>query len=475
MKTENTYDVLVIGAGITGLTTALYVQRAGLRVAILEQASRVGGQIQTKRADGFVCECGPNTGVLSYPEIKELFQDISLDVQVATEANKIRHVWKKNRFYPLPSSLYQAVTTPLFTWKDKFRILGEPWRKPSNNPDESVGDLVARRLGQSYLDNAVDPFISGIYAGDVHRLVTRYALPKLYALEANHGSFIRGAIAKHKETKTQRDKLATKEVFSVRGGLQTLTDRLGEQIGAENVFLGVSDAVVHPIIHENGIENWEITGIQNGASQVWQAARVVTTVGAYSLSSLLPFVPQTYMQRINNVRYAPVTLASVSLTHLDKKKHQSFIRTVQAFGSLVPSHAQCPILGILYPSSCFDDRCPAGTTTNALLSFFIGGIRYPDVADWTSTKIDEVVREGLYGMLHMPEDITYSIKNIAAHKHAIPQYEITSGERFQAIDAMEQEYPGLTIAGNLRDGIGLGDRIRQGRQVAEKIKSSFSF
>lgn len=473
MEIENTYDVLVIGAGITGLTTALYLQRAGLHVAIIEKASRVGGQIETKHTDGFVCECGPNTGVLSYPEIQELLQDIELEPQIASEANKVRQVWKKNRFYPLPSSLYQAVTTPLFTWGDKLRILAEPWRTPGTNPDESVADLVCRRMGRSFLDYAVDPFISGIYAGDVHKLITRYALPKLYALEANYGSFVRGAIAKKKEVKTERDKLATKEVFSVRGGLQSLTDRLSECIGQEHIYLGVDETIVKPIAHGQGGVDWEITGTQAGEQQVWHAKQVVSTVGAYALPALLPFVSQAKMNLVNNVRYAPVTLVSVALSRLDKTKHSSFIKALKAFGSLVPSHAQRPILGILYPSSCFDDRCPNQNDT-ALLSFFIGGIRYPNVADWSKDKVEEVVREGLYNMLHMPCEVKYSIKNIAPHKHAIPQYEITSVERFQAIQEVEQAYTGLTIAGNLRDGIGLGDRIRQGRQIAEVIKSNFS-
>jgi protoporphyrinogen/coproporphyrinogen III oxidase len=61
---------------------------------------------------------------------------------------------------------------------------------------ESVSGLVKRRMGQSFLDYAVDPFISGIYAGDPDQLVTQYALPKLYTLEQKYGSFIKGAIKK---------------------------------------------------------------------------------------------------------------------------------------------------------------------------------------------------------------------------------------------------------------------------------------
>ena len=76
MEQHNT-DILVIGAGLTGLTTAFRLTRGGKQVHILECSNRVGGQIHTFREDGFVFESGPNTGVISYPEVAELFEALS--------------------------------------------------------------------------------------------------------------------------------------------------------------------------------------------------------------------------------------------------------------------------------------------------------------------------------------------------------------------------------------------------------------
>lgn len=183
-------DILIIGAGLTGLTTGFWLTRAGKDIHILEKADRVGGQIHTFREKDFVYESGPNTGVVSYPEVAELFEALSpaCALETAREESKRRLIWKGNRFRALPSGLFSAVTTPLFTLGDKFRILGEPFRAKGNNPDESVGELAARRLGKSFLHYAVDPFLSGVYAGDPMKLVTRYALPKLCNLEQQYGS-----------------------------------------------------------------------------------------------------------------------------------------------------------------------------------------------------------------------------------------------------------------------------------------------
>ncbi|HKK10907.1 MAG TPA: protoporphyrinogen oxidase, partial [Bacteroidales bacterium] len=221
-------DVVVIGAGLTGLTAAYYLSKNNKSVKVIEQNKNIGGVIQTHREDEFVYESGPNTGVLSTPEAAELLEDLSdlCKLEIADEAAKNRWVWKGDSWQELPSGLMGGITTPLFALKDKFRILGEPFRKKGTNPNESLDQLVKRRMGKSFLEYAVDPFVLGIYAGDPSYLVPRFALPKLYNLEQNYGSFIGGAMKKKKEPKSEQEKKATREVFSVEGGLSNLTDAL---------------------------------------------------------------------------------------------------------------------------------------------------------------------------------------------------------------------------------------------------------
>ncbi len=238
--TQKTYDILIVGAGLTGLTAGFYITKQGKTVAIVEKQNRVGGQIQTFEEDGFIFEKGPNTGVISYPEVAELFQDLAplCSLETAREESKRRLIWKGNRFHEIPSSLLGGVTTPLFSLFDKFRLLGEPFRKKGNNPNESVAQLTRRRMGNSFLDYAVDPFLSGVYAGNPEKLITRYALPKLYNLEQEYGGFIKGAMAKAKIPKSDRDKLATKKVFSATNGLEQLPKAMAKRIGLENIFTG---------------------------------------------------------------------------------------------------------------------------------------------------------------------------------------------------------------------------------------------
>lgn len=443
-------NIVVIGAGLTGLSTAFNLKQKGRDVLVLEKQHRIGGQINTYSQDGFTFESGPNTGVVSFPEVSELFEALGehCKMETARESSKCRLIWKGKRFHALPSGLVSAVTTPLFTMKDKFRILGEPWRKPGNDPDESVGALAQRRLGRSFFEYAVDPFLSGVYAGDPMKLCTRYALPKLYNLEVQYGSFVRGAIAKGKMPKTGRDRLATKKVFSAVGGLQRLVEALAKDV---DIVTGAEDIRVMP----DGDGWWRVTF----ADEDIRCHHVVTTVGAYALPELLPFIPQEELAPISRLVYAPVIQVSVGIR--DAGTHR-----MPAFGGLVPSKEAKQVLGILFPSECFEGRAPEG---GALYSYFMGGARHADYLQKSDEEIRQMVLDAFHQMLKYPAAVEPDMIHIFRHERAIPQYYADSGERLQTVERLQQRYPGLILAGNLRDGIGMGNRIHQAAVIASEI------
>ncbi len=440
-------DCIVIGAGITGLTAAFRLQQSGKSVIVIEKESRIGGQIRSFTEGGFTFESGPNTGVLSNAEVVELFEDLAPDaeLQTAQPAAKCRLVWKGNRFHPLPSGLVSAVTTPLFTFGDKLRVLAEPLRAKGNNPDESVGAMAERRLGKSMVDYAVDPFISGIYAGDPYSLATRYALPKLYNLEQQYGGFVKGAIGKAKLPKSPRDRKATKEVFSAKGGLQSLVDALAKRVGEQNIILSAKGVEVR-----NGFE------VSYNGGEVIAADTVVTTCGAYALCDVLPFIHNDQLSPITSLEYAPVVQVSVGV-----RSKEDTLRL--SFGGLFPSKEKREVLGILFPSDCFVDRAPHG---GKLYSFFLGGRRNPELVNKSEEQIVEHVRMLMNSLLKCH---TIDMIKVFKHPRAIPQYTTTSADRFMAIDKIEAQHCGLIIAGNLKGGIGMADRVKQGYDIAQRV------
>ena len=460
MEQQSKYDVIIIGAGLTGLTTALECVKNGLHVAIVEKDYRVGGQIQTKNENGYIFETGPNTGVLSNYEVISLFNQLtSCNAEIAHNEAKCRLIFKNNKLHPLPSGLAGGITTPLFSWSDKFRILLEPFRSKGTDPDESVAGIARRRLGKSFVNYAVDPFISGIYAGNPETLVTRFALPKLYQLEQNYGSFIRGAIRKAKEPKTEQDKLVTKEVFSVEGGLENLTQSIYNELMhnyTENisVYLSAKNACIH---HDNN--QWSCHFSQQQTTLILQAESVISTVGSYELNELFPFIDKQVLKPVEQLKYAGVIQVSIGIKHQGKYH-------INAFGALMPGIEKRNVLGILFPTACFSNRTHKD---NTLYSIFIGGIKRKDLFLYTDNELEILVRKELHEIIGLPEDYPFELFHISRHEKAIPQYEADSEARYDSIAKIEKQYPGLILAGNICGGIGMPDRIKQGYDNAKRI------
>lgn len=447
--------VAVIGAGLTGLTTAYYLRKKGFDVTVFEQADRVGGVIESVVEKDFIYENGPSTGVLGQPEAVALIEELgdACQLEIADEDAKFRWIWKGNRWHALPSGLMGGIQTPLFSWYDKFRILGEPFRKKGTNPDETLAALVRRRMGESFLKYAIDPFILGIYSGDPEKLVVRYALPKLYQLEQKYGSFIGGAIKKAREPKSDWDKKATREVFSMQGGLTSLIKALANAIGAEQIRLSQKGLIVER-------ENDQYV-VRKEDETLGTFDRLVSTVGGHALRKLFPFFPLAELVKIEAMPYARVAQVSVGF-----KKWEGI--PIKAFGGLVPFYENRDVLGVLFLSSFLKGRAPEG---GALLSTFLGGVRKPEMVDLDDDSIKALVEKELKSMLGLTK-WQPDLLVINRYQHAIPQYGLESADRLAAITKLESQYPGLLLGGNIRDGIGMADRMKQGRQLAEIIGDS---
>ncbi|WP_321480428.1 protoporphyrinogen oxidase [uncultured Bacteroides sp.] len=456
-KIEKEVDVVVIGAGITGLVTTFTLMQKGLKVLLLEKKDQVGGQLHTIYDEGFVFESGPNTGVVSNMEVVQLFKALEDEctLEIARKESKVRLIWKKGAFHPLPAGHKAAIATPLFTWSDKIRILFEPFRCKGRDPLESIASLTRRRLGKSYLDYAVDPFISGIYAGDPEKLITRFAMPKLYRLDAEYGSFVRGAIKRRPILLAEKQQGISKEVFSVKGGFASLVVALSAKVTSDNMRLSLGEQLQITPAGKEWLINLGTT------NELIHAKHVISTVPAYAMPSLFPFLAAEQLAPIVSLRYAPVIQVGVGMK--DGKN------VPQAFGGLIPGVEKERVLGILFNSSCYAGRAPEN---GASLSFFVGGMKHPELLDLRDDELKDLVVDSLHRMLGYPVGTEPDKLHVFRHKWAIPQYEADSESRLEAISHLQRTYPGLILGGSIRDGIGLADRIKQAFCMAQEVADS---
>lgn len=446
-------DILIIGAGLTGLTTAFYTQKTGKKFLVLEKSATYGGAIQSESENGFLFEKGPNTGVVGTPETAELFEDLAgkVNIEIAGDEVNKRYILKNGKWEALPGGLWEGISTPLFTFKDKLRLLGEPFRKKGKNPHETLASLVKRRMGESFLNYAIDPFILGVYSGDPAYLVPKYALPKLYNLEQNYGSFIGGAIKKGFSKKDEREKKATRKVFSVEGGLANLSKALYETAGSDRFIFNAKNITVEP---QSGF--FTVRFIKDGKEQTIQTKKLITATGAFALPEILPFVPKEQMQKISNLKYARVIEVVLGFKNWEGMP-------LDGFGGLIPYIENRDVLGYLFLSTFLKNRAPKN---GALLTLFLGGVRKDYINDYSDEKIKEIVAKETLDLMKLT-NFKPDLFKILRHKKAIPQYGADSGERFKAVEEIQSSYKGLFIGGNLKDGIGMADRIKQGKLLSE--------
>src|SRR4029077_14360525 len=302
--------VAVIGAGITGLTAAFYLKRKGIPVTVYEASGRTGGVIQSLRQDGYLAEFGPNTILETSPKIAQLVRDAGLqtrrlDPDPRAEA---RYVVRYKRPIEMPGSPLGFFTTKLFSLKAKLAVLREPFvPRRRDGKEESIGEFVVRRLGQEFLDHAIDALVAGVYAGDPCKLSLQQAFPKLAKLEAEYGSLIKGQILGGRERK-KRGEVAKDRApkFSFDEGLQVLPETLREHLGAS---VRLNSNVKRISQTTNG---WAVDVTEAGVDNHQEHSAVLYAGTAHRLAELgLDTEAHLSLKRFSEVRYPPV--ASVVL------------------------------------------------------------------------------------------------------------------------------------------------------------------
>lgn len=448
------HQVVVVGAGISGLTVAFHLSRMagpdGPKPVVVEASDRVGGAIQTLRRDGWTFEQGPNTVLSSRPAVGRLIEEAGLApvALTARPASKRRYLWKGDRLQPLPGSPPSFVTTSLFSFGAKLRLLKEPWiGRPPEGTEESIAQFVRRRLGQEFLDYAVGPFVSGVYAGDPERLSVRWAVSKIWSLEHEHGGLIRGALARRKGPQPGGG------MISMRDGLEMLPARLAEAI--EEAGGQVRTGVRCEAIRKDG------TGfrVTTDSGEI-EAAAVVLAVPADAAAVLLDELSAGASAPIAGIPYAPVVVASYGFPRASVR------HPLDGFGFLAPRKESLRVLGCLFPSSLFPGRAPAD---HVALASFAGGRTDPEILELD----DEELHRTFLGDLDRSVGLSGApvFRELRRWPRAIPQYEVGHGRYVELAARLESDHPGLYLSGNWTGGVSVPDCIQTATELAERIVS----
>ncbi|MEJ5262868.1 MAG: protoporphyrinogen oxidase [Ignavibacterium sp.] len=453
--------VVVIGAGISGLTTAYLLSKKGIDVRIIEKKSEVGGSIESVNENGFLFDRGPNSALETTPVISQLIEELNLHDELLyanKEANK-RYILRNNKLHALPMSPPALIKTELFSPKAKLRLMAEPFIGRSNDGYyQSLAEFVKRRLGQEFLDYAINPFVAGVYAGRPEELSVKSAFPKLYALEEKYGGLIVGTIRSIRERKKRAEKSKqSAKMLSFKSGMIALPKAIANYFGNKIIL----SAEVLSIDKTN--DGYIVSYKQNGIDEAIVCDAVLSTVPAYVASGLFKKFNKNFKTHADAIYYPPVLVYFLAYNKKDIKQQ------LDGFGFLIPEKENKSFLGALWSSVIFPYRANDEIATFTL---FIGGSRNPNFIKEDREILLSRVRKEFEEIMKITGQPVYSSQRF--WEKAIPQYNIGYVEHEKFFDEFEKENPGLFISGNFRGGISVGDCMKNAELVCNKINEQFT-
>src|SRR6202453_2493648 len=226
------YKALIIGGGISGLSAAYYLSKAGIRPTLLERKPRVGGVIQTSVQQGCVLEEGPDGFMAAKPWAMNLIRELGLAEQVigSNDHSRITYIVRNGKLIPMPEGLMMMVPTKilplaetrLLSWGAKIRMGLEIFRQPHGpQPDRSVYEFLLDHYGEESIDYLAEPLLAGVYGGDPRQMSANSVLARFVEIESKYGSLTRGALAAPRPQSPGGSFLQT-----LKGGLGQLIEAL---------------------------------------------------------------------------------------------------------------------------------------------------------------------------------------------------------------------------------------------------------
>ena len=455
----NNKKVIVLGAGISGLTTAYLLHQDGYDVTVLEKNDKVGGSIETVVENGLLFDRGPNSALETTPLIAKLVEELNLTDQFvyANKKGNKRYILRNNQLHALPISPPALIKSKLFSRKAKLRLMKEPFiGKSQDGYYQSIAEFVTRRLGQEFLDYAINPFVAGVYAGNPEDLSVKSAFPKLYALEEEYGGLIVGtirSIRKRKKRKEQSKQSA--KMISFKDGMKVLPEAIANYLGGR---VKLNSEVFS--IKKTADGNYGITYKEGDQSLTLLTDIVLSTIPAYTAGELFGHFDDGLKKHLNDVYYPPVLVLYLAYNKNDVGQ------PLDGFGFLVPSKEEKSFLGAIWSSVIFPNRAEDNT---ASFTLFVGGSRNPGFIYDDEEELIKTVRREFEELMKIKGEPVHLAKRF--WEKAIPQYTIGYVESENYFDHFEKDNRGIFLSGNYRGGISVGDCIKNAGIVAEKIRN----
>ncbi len=447
-------DLAVVGAGISGLAAAWEGLRRGARVMVLDAAPESGGKLRTSPFAGVALDEAADAFLARVPGAVELCAELGITSELVAPATGAAFVFLEGALRRLPADQLLGVPTDLDAVAASGllspdgvtrarRDLDAPDDRPPGGVDESVGDLVRRRLGDEVLDRLVGPLVGSIYAGDCGHLSLQVAAAQLAAARdrsPGDPSLVRAAAA----LRAQAVETGRPVFLAPEGGMGRLVDALVDGIG-DDLRTG---AAVAGLARDGDAWRLEPTGVT--------ARAVVVATPAFAAAPLVtPHAPAA-AEVLAAIEHASVTLVALAVPRAGVD------RDLDGSGFLVPRSAGLRLTACSWVSSKWPhlDVDP----DVALLRASVGRAGDDRAMALDDDALVAAVLADLrttMGLRAAPTDV-----RVSRWPRSFPQPRPGHLARVAAAEAAVAAVPGLALAGAWAEGVGVPACIRGGRAAA---------
>ena len=449
-------SVAIVGGGISGLSTAYYLSKAGISSTLIEARPRLGGVIQTEHIQNCVVEAGPDSFISVKPWAMDLIRELGMEDEVigSNDHERVTYIRRRGRLVELPdgvqmlvpTKVFPMVATPLVSWPTKVRMGLEYFRRPDKEGrgDRSVAEFVEEHYGREAVDYLAEPLLAGIYGGDPAELSVTSVLPRFLELEKRYGSLTRGVLAERPKADGPRPPLFR----TLRKGLGSLVDAVWKASGQMTVVHGTVNAM------ERVRDGFRL----RIAGDWLSAERVVLACEAHQAARLMPTVDARGAELLASIGYHSSITVALGF-------ERSAVREqMRGFGFLVPKRERRRLLACTWVGNKFPHRVPE---TLAVLRCFAGGdAAMAETDDALVFAMRQEIRE-IAGVRAEP-----LFSEVFRWPRSMAQYTVGHAARMAELESRMASLPGLHLAGNGYNGIGVPDCVRMGKQAAEGIANN---
>lgn len=398
-------EVTVIGAGISGLATAYFLQQRGVPVRIIEKQSRVGGLIGTLRTEHGLVETAAN-GLINSARIEAMCAELGIEMTPLLPQSRSRYFWRdKVRRWPL---------TVGETLRMGIGLLGNMTRlRP--DPGESLGVWGTRIFGPGAVRHALTPAMGGIYASDAELLSASLI-------------FNRKGLGLEPDRRPSPPKPSVRGTVSPRGGMQALID-------------GMRDYLAH---HDIPIE-------LNTPAKVNPAKITIICTSAPQAADLLAEEAPALSRHLQKIELLPILTATCFFEPSDYQP--------KGFGCLFPRKGEIRALGVLFNECTFPGRSALRSET-----WILGGSPDPNAVGLSDADAASLLRRN--HALLVGRDEPMLSHHITRWPQALPHY---TPDLERLLTTMPSLPRNVSLVGNYLGKIGLAKLIDSAAAAADRL------